>query len=334
MNVLIANTRSGAFFEIATGWKNAFKAGGHKAALWDGNERTWKKFRPDTYIACSSWESKRSFTALRKLNNTKLIVHVDPHSKEKIQVPGGPPIAARPEHIKWTVRQEPDFVFGYGLQEDMERYWAYWNQKCRLKIVGMPNAADSTVYKPMPADPSLVCEIGWVGGYWKYKALNMDKYLMPVVRTLNTTWFGWSGPKGIWKGKATQDQVVKLFNSAKVCPCIVEPHTTRYGIDVPERMFKVSACGALAVLDPFAGVERYFSRDSIVMAKTPQEYFNLCKKYVGMAEEDRKKQAKKMQREVLLKHTYLNRVKNILSQLGYSEEAGKYDNLIKSQVPD
>jgi hypothetical protein len=334
VNILIANTKSGAFFEIATGWKNAFKAGGHQAALWDGTERTWKKYRPDIYIACSSWESKRSLVALRRLHNTKLVVHVDPYSKEKIQVPGGPPIGARQEHIKWTVRQEPDFVFGYGLQEDMERYWIHWRQKHGLKIVGMPNAADSTIYKPRPADPNLACEIGWVGGYWKYKALNMDKYLIPVVRTLDTVWFGWSGPKGIWNGKASQEQVIRLFNSAKVCPCIVEPHTTRYGIDVPERMFKVSACGALAVLDPFIGVERYFSKDSIVMARSPQEYLDLCKKYVAMKKEERRAQAKKMQKAVLLKHTYLNRVQTFLNQLGFSDEANKYDSFITSQVPD
>ena len=328
MNILIANSKSGAFYHIANGWKNAFNAGGHNALLWDGTRGSWERHRPDIYIGCASWP--QDFSKLR--SQTRVAIHVDPYSGETIRVPGGPLIRTRKEYVDWTIKQKPDFVFGYGFQDDMDRYWSYWRNKHGLKIVGMPNAADSTIYKETKKDQTHDCDVGWVGGYWRYKAINLDKYLMPLVNNFKVIWYGWNGPRKIWKGQANQDQVIKLFNSAKICPSVVEPHTTKFGIDVPERMFKVAACGALTILDPFKGIERFFSADSIVLAKNPTDYFRLCKQYIEMREEERKTQARKMKTEVLSKHTYFNRVQVFFRNFGYQEEASRYDELIKSQV--
>lgn len=331
LNVLITNSKSGAFYEIAVGWKNALSAGGHKAELWNGDERTWHNYRPDLFIGDSSW--KQNFFRLRKKYNTKISIHVNPYCSEKIQARGGPLINEPKENIQWTVIQSPDMVFGYGLQEDMDKYWSFWRDKHGIALVGMPNAADSLKYKSADPDPAHKCDIGWVGGYWPYKAQNIDKYLIPVVRKFRAIWYGWSGPKDIWKGKATQQQITKLFNSAKICPSVVEPHTTIYGIDIPERMFKIAACGALVILDPTHGIGRYFSLESVVLASNPKEYHQLCEKYIKMDEIERTKQARKMQREVLQKHTYLNRIQTLLNSLGFNKEAQAYDALIKSQVP-
>jgi hypothetical protein len=323
LTIFITNSKSGAFFEISKGWANAFKQNGHAAIHWDGDPHLWHLYKPDIYIGCSGWKQKIP-PQLKAL----IAIHVNPYCDETIQAQGGPIINENKNAIEWTLSQKPRFVFGYGLQDDMERWWYKWKKNCGIDIVGMPNAADTTIYKPERPTQPLKCDVGWVGGYWGYKAINLDKYLIPVANKYNTIWFGWSGPKGIWRGKATPMQVVNLFNSAKICPCVVEPHTTQYGIDIPERIFKVAACGALTVADPVRGLDRFFNKDILPTASNPAHYMELCEHYIKMDDQKRKEQANKLRHETLKNHTYLNRVQTFLRAFGFINEANEYDQLI------
>lgn len=324
LTVFISNSKSGAFFEIATGWANALKECGHTAVLWGGKASTWRSSPPDIYIGCSGWRQN-----IPSNHSAKIAIHVNPYCDDAVQVSGGPLINDRPEAIRWVAGQKPDLVFGYGLQQDIDKWWIKWKTDLGIKAIGMPNAADAIKYNYInQSNKALECDIGWVGGYWVYKAMNMNKYLIPVVKKHNSVWLGWSGPKGLWKGKATQLQIIQLFHSAKVCPVVVEPHTTKYGIDIPERIFKVAACGALVVADPCYGIDRYFPGDSLVLANSPQNYVDLCNKWVKASDDERVHQARKLQREVLAKHTYFNRIQTLLNALGYKEEASAYNSVI------
>lgn len=323
LTIFITNSKSGAFFEISKGWRNAFAFGGHKAIHWDGNPDVWYQHKPDIYIGCSGWKQK-----LPPKHGAKVAIHVNPFCDATIKVPAGPTINEPKPAIDWTVAQKPDFVFGYGLQDDMNQWWYKWKRDRGIKMVGMPNAADTTIYGPQPPTPELICDVGWVGGYWDYKAINLDKYIVPVAKKFKSIWFGWSGPKGLWRGQATQNKITALFNSAKICPCVVEPHTTAYGIDIPERLFKVAACNALAVSDPFLGLDRYFSPDILPTASDPNHYMELCTRYINMDSTQRKAQAAKLRRVVLAEHTYFNRIRTFLYEFGYYSEADEYDKII------
>lgn len=324
LTVFISNSKSGAFFQIANGWKNALAAAGHNAVMWDGDIATWATHKPDIFIGCSGWRHN----VPRPRGNTRVAIHVNPYCSQQLQVPGGPLINENASARDWVISQKPDVVFGYGLQDDMERWWSGWALH-GFRLLGMPNAADVTIYKPGPVDPALVCDIGWVGGYWPYKAINLDQYLLPVAKKYKTMWYGWSGPANLWRGQAEAGQVVRLFNSARVCPAVVEPHTTLYGIDIPERIFKIAACGALTVSDPFWGFERYFNPKSIPMAKNPQDYADIVASHLSATDEARRTRALELRQEVLAKHTYHHRVQSLLAALGFTVEAAEYNALIK-----
>jgi len=320
LNVLITNSKSGAFFFIANGWVNAFKKAGHNALLWNGDMATWNKVNPDIYIGCSGWRQR--FPRNAKL---KVAIHTNPYCQQKIQVPNGPIINESQDAINWTIAQKPNVVFGYGLQYHMDRYWSGWKRYAH--VVGMPNAADVTKYYPVHANDDI--DVGWVGGYWGYKAINLDRYLIPVAKKFKSKWYGWSGPQGLWSGKVDDEEVVrKLFCSAKVCPVVVEPHTTTYGIDMPERIFKVAACGGLVIADPVNEMERYFTPGSVLVAKDPSEYMRLCEEWIKKPKQDRDEMAKKLTKEVLTKHTYYHRIQTILNALGFSSQATEIDKLI------
>jgi hypothetical protein len=321
LKILITDSGSGAFWQIANGWKNALEAAGHKAELWNGDWKRWYLVDPDIYIGCSGHRKE-------PCEPVKTAIHVNPYCDEIIQVPGGPVINESKEAITWTLDQEPKVVFGYGLQDDMDRWWVHWTKRHGIPVIGMPNAADVTIYKPDQRHDAFVCDIGWVGGYWSYKGRNIDQYLLPVARKYKTLWYGWSGPKDLWRGQISQGDVVRLFNSAKVCPAVVEPHTTAYGIDIPERIFKVAACGALTLSDPFRGWERYFSPGSIPMANNPREYAEMMAAHLGATDEARRARASDLRAQVLTKHTYFHRVQVLLNALGYIAEANEYNNII------
>jgi hypothetical protein len=323
LTIFITNSKSGAFFEIAKGWRNAFQTLGHKTVLWGGDHGTWNNHNPDIYIGCSGWKQ-----TLPKGHKAKIAIHVNPYCDATLQVPGGPQINEGREAINWTIAQKPKFVFGYGLQDDMYQWWYKWKRDHGIDVIGMPNAADVTIYKPGKPNPALVCDVGWVGGYWGYKALNMDKYIVPVARKYKSIWLGWSGPKDLWKGKATQDQICSLFHSAKICPCVVEPHTTEYGIDIPERLFKVAASGALAISDPVHGLERFFDASVLPTATDPDHYMQLCELYIKMDPDARKRQANLLRQAVLRDHTYYSRVRTFLRSFGYYEQTDECDNII------
>ncbi len=320
LTVFITNSKSGAFFEIAKGWRNALASLGHKVILWDGNHSVWVNHKPDIYIGCSGWRQ-----TLPPNHNAQVATHVNPYCDEKIQVPGGPLINESQDAINWTLAQKPKFVFGYGLQDDMNQWWYKWKRNHGIDMVGMPNAADVTIYKPGVPNPALACDVGWVGGYWPYKAINLDKYIVPVARKYKSVWLGWSGPKDLWRGSTTQEDICSLFHSAKICPCVVEPHTTRYGIDMPERIFKVAASGALAISDPVLGIERFFSKDVLPLASNPSHYMQLCGMYIKMDPVARKNQANLLRNEVLRNHTYYNRIRSFLWSFGCYEQVDECD---------
>lgn len=327
LKVLITNSKSGAFHYIASGWVRAFNGCGHDAKLWDGDRATWHKVKPDIFIGCSGW--KQSIPPKHIRGDTKIAIHVNPWCSETIKA-GGPVINEQRAAISWTLAQKPDLVFGYGLQEDINKYWSKWKDQ-GIKAIGMPNAADALLYRRVAKDPAHSVDIGWVGGYWNYKAINLNKYLLPVARKFDTIWYGHSGPKErFYRGKVHgEDLVLKLFSSAKICPAVVEPHTTEYGIDIPERIFKLSAIGAMIISDPVRGLDRYFPNDvGLVVAKNRIEFIELCHKWIKASADDRRKKSDIIKKHVLKHHTYFNRIKRFMSAFGYEDESAAVDRVI------
>ena len=138
---------------------------------------------------------------------------------------------------------------------------------------------------------------------------------MPVFDKLNSQVYGWGGwPKGkpaTYRGGIEDQNVNKVFSSAKVCPSIVEPHTTAFGIDIPERMFKIPLAGGFTVLDPCVGIERFVPKDVFPIAKNPSHYLDLIMYYVK--NDKIREDLKKKQRLAIMKdHTYFSRIQGFL----------------------
>lgn len=291
-----------------------------KAKFWDGkNQKEFLEYDPDLYIGCSGHRQK--IPAKRRC---KVAIHVNPWGT-KLTPLFNVNINETEDAIKWTLNQKPDAVFGYGHQEDEKTYWSKWTN-----WVGIATAGDATIYYPDKQEVDY--KIAFFGGRWGYKGNNIDKWLLPVIKKLNCVaihgWGGWQGIKAYLGPLPKESSGRKFLSSAKVCPCVCEPHTTVYGIDIPERFFKVALCGSLPILDRIPGFNRYC--DNYLMADSPNDYQEMIINFATKEsfEEKRKIKIEKIRKEVLQKHTYHHRMKHLCEKIGFAKMAKKLEERI------
>ena len=329
MKVMVVKPNGGAFSYITRGFINAFNAIGCDARYWSGNADEFASFKPDLYIGSSG---HRQVIPAAFRSSTKIAMHVNPFGKVKLDKVHGVDINETQDAINWTVAQKPNVVFGYGHQDDFSNYWNFWTTKFGLPFVGVPTAGDATLYWPdaQPCD----YDIAYLGGYWQFKGHKLDKWLMPVIKDPGIAimgWGGWGSTPGYRGVLADNDSGRVFLSSAKVGPCISEPHTSIYGIDIPERFFKVALCGILPISDLVPGFNRYYPDGMFVMADNPSDYRSLIVNYARNEDfqQNRVRLAQLIRAHTLKNHTYHTRMKNVCSMLGFSSVVEKFNDAIR-----
>tara|TARA_R110000751_G_scaffold6623_5_gene28186 strand:+ start:2791 stop:3753 length:963 start_codon:yes stop_codon:yes gene_type:complete len=315
MKVLLCNRPGGAFGYISDGWANALRSKGHLVERWDGQPDSWTNFGPDLYVGCSGHKQP----ILKDRGDCKVAVHVNPYGPTSI-----PGINENMGNIEWTVAHKPDVVFGYGHERD-RLLWSYWKQNYGIQWVPMPCAADTTIFKPTTKHQDKDLDIVYLGGRWSYKGQTIDRFLLPALSKAKNDegmsysvrgWGEW--PSGICEGILPEDQSCQFLNRGRIAPCISEQHTQQFGIDVPERAFKVALCGALIIHDPVISVRSFI--ESAIISANAGNFYDLIRHY-HHNEEERQELVKKQQEEILLAHTYHHRVAGLLDSVGYKTEA-------------
>ncbi len=310
MRVLFTHRPGGAYGYISESWMNICKNVGITVSRWDGNAASWDAFDPDLYIGCSG--HKQNVPPNRR---AKVAIHVNPYGPVDMG-----PINEPVDSIKWVTRVAPDAVFGYGFEKD-RHYWSYWSEKLGAKWVPMANAADFTLFNTTYEASQRNIDIVYIGGKWPYKSRSIDAYLLPLFDgRLSYTIGGW----GDWDKKYdvkhyTDFEVPGVLASAKIGPCISEPHTHQYGIDVPERVFKIIMSGTVAIHDNTRSLADQIP--SLIIAGDPNEFRDLCHYWAGVDDATRIKKSNEQRADVLNGHTYAHRLAKMFSELGFQEQA-------------
>jgi len=310
MKVLVCHRPGGAFGYISDSWINALRDKGHTVQRWDGHDHSWHDFSPNLYIGCSGHKQP-----IPHQRSAKIAIHVNPYGPTKIQG-----IAESDENIRWTLNQKPDVVFGYGHEDD-RILWSYWTQKHDIPWVPMPTAGDKTLFH-QSSENDKQYDIVYLGGRWQYKGLIIDAYLIPFLQQSNNYklhgWGDW--PSNICSGILAEDQVNRFLGSGRVGPCISERHTHEYGIDIPERAFKVALCGTLVVHDAVVAIRRMIP--SAIIATNPDQFRNYCLHFAKPENAAERIEVTNRQRnEVLEAHTYHHRMATLFAALGFHTEA-------------
>jgi hypothetical protein len=331
LKILCSNPPGGAFHHITEAWGRTFKQCGHSFKKWDESIKTWEEYEPDLYLGCSGHRQP-----IPKKRSCVIGIHCNPFCRNKLDKVHGTDINESKSAITWVVKQEPDFVFGYGIQSQ-EPLWASYRKLHGIPWYGVATAGDATHYYP-DAVAKYRCDVAYIGGRWTYKSHNIDKYLLPVLRNrkIKSKLFGWGGWEGVGlkysklpgqnRSEDNTEFDRKILSSCKVGPAIAEPHTTIYNIDWPERIFKVPLCGAMTISDPISKFNLYLDPDIFPMAKNPREYAKLVVHYIRY-DEEREKMIEKQREYILSYHTYFERIKIFLKAGGFQSEFYDVDGI-------
>lgn len=231
----------------------------------------------------------------------------------------GYPDLATPAALRRRVLgASPRFLFTIAAESGFG-FYEHWREG-GLPLLSLPLACDTTVYADTaPQDAPPAARIAFVGGYWRYKARQLDPYLQPHAQDLQV-WGYQPWPYGRYGGQLALDHEGALYRRAAVAPVINEPHASAMGIDLNERVFKVLGSGGLAVTDASPAYRDWFGADELLVPRSRDEFHAFVREILsgaGTFDAWRERGA----RAVRHRHTYEARARAFCAAMGVAVTA-------------
>lgn len=321
---------------IAEGYRDAFIDLGHEFHFLVRGEsfsEVYRRVRPDLFFTFIDDEYFDSLdldllTRERAAGRTSVFAFVHPL---KQIAPGLPGMAAAAHKIDAMRRgRYADFYHSYfeeWLMRDFEavtgqRYWK------------LPLAANRLRHYPVEPDPSMSCDVAFVGAYLPEKRQVFDRLLRPLrkryrVRIHGRDWTpvdraaGWIEGRVRWhtgiplrlrRPPLSYFDERVLYSSARISLNFHLDFQARLGADLNERTFRIPACGGFELCDWNQAVRAFFSADEVVMAEGPEDWLAKVD-HLLHADSERERVRRAGLEKVLAQHTYHHRVAAVLQML-------------------
>jgi len=323
------------------GFGNALRAAEHDFVFWRPEDKptfdAFDEFNPDVFIGTTFDLTRSMVKCIQERPNLKVILkgsnwgEIDKEiNKAKF------PVVTVTDTEKRIIEQlkketgKPDFVFCHYHPNRVEQTMAGWRE-IGVEPLGIMNAADVIDYPFGERKEYLASDIAFVGGYWGYKARNLDQTIIPLCETVGKynikIWGNQPWPVPQFLGFTNTEMVKDIYASAKICPSISEPHSNEFGFDVIERPFKILSAGGTLVgdhvsslqHDVFPGIELPFFKKNCLLV----DYIEAVLQ--GEEEIPQKDQDLARQR-VFEEHTYFHRMAYLLEALNQPAEANNLLN--------
>ena len=331
MKILISSDGMHAHYYQRASWLKAFTQCGIQTYLWDCKKiaafDVFDTFEPDIFLG-------QSYNLTRDLIKC---IYERPHLKVGLRAgdwgdfdpdPRFNVLHASQQEIELLskLKEEtgkPDFVHIHYDQDAMDQTHSKYSS-IGIDAKSLIMCADVHEYCDGVYDDSLACDIGFVGGYWPYKGIVIDKYLTPLcdpVGNYNIKIFG-NQPWHVnqYCGIIGDKGVKNLFASAKICPNLSEPHAQQYGFDINERCFKILCAGGFCISDNVESIRKIFKNNGVVFADSPQDFKNKIDYNLDNPNE-RQEIAKAGKKFVLENHSNFHRCAQILSYFNCEAES-------------
>ena len=335
MKILISSDGPHAHYYIRMSWLKVFRAMGHDVQLWHKDEKPafdiFDEFEPDLFMGQTYNLDDALFKCIKCRPHMKVVMRASDwgYMQKGIDLKKYPILVAQEEEKKLLERLKeetgkPDLVHNHYHENWIKVTHNEW-ESIGIRPISLLHGADIFDFYLRPPIKQLQCDIGFVGGYWPYKAINLDKYLINLchpVGKYNIKIFGTSNwPVAQYNGRVSTENVCGLFASATISPNISEPHSQDFGYDIIERPFKILMSGGFCISDYVESmVNDVFTNNEIVFAKTPEEFEKLIKYYINNPEK-RIEHIKAGYNSVVNNHTYFHRISSLLSELGMKDES-------------
>ena len=335
MKILISTDGPHAFHYIRLGLARAFSADGHEVIMWDINKKpvfdAFDEFEPDLFIGQTYNTNRQVVQAIKERPHMKVIMKAGDWGELGKNIGPEYGVLKATDQEKRTILDlyeetaKPDYLYIYYHPAFIKSTHGYWMEH---GIPVLPNmlAADIFDYTDGKHLPEFDCDLCFIGGYWEYKAQNLDRYILKLCENYkyrikifgNAHW-----PVAQYCGPISTNLVKHALASATICPQIHEPHSNVFGFDMSERTFKLLANKCFCISDYVAGLDMLFG-DDIVLVKTPEEFQERIDYFLEHPE-DRQGYINRGYEKVMTEHTYFHRARDIFQNLRLSEHA---NNLI------
>ena len=257
--------------------------------------------------------------------------HTDNWTKEQKQKY---PILIESRQIKEQVQELAEevnigFLHTHYHPDYLDLTHGHWREK-GFKVVSMMNAADTWDYTNGIWREELTSDVLYVGSNWDYKSRNLNKMILPLCNPelgLKIKIFGgggWNVPQ--FMGPADQNIVKDLFKSAAINLAISEPHSTDFGYDVTEKIFKLTSNKSFVISDRVEGLTKIYG-DSVVCVSDANIIETI--KYFLSNPAHRMKYISEAYKITMESQTYFDRVISIFENLNMKYEAS---NVIRGKV--
>lgn len=183
------------------------------------------------------------------------------------------------------------------------------------------------------SEESLKCDYCFTGSYWNdpreiIDILNPEEYPQYKFHIYGENWDTIEKFAPYNKGFANYAMMPKIYANTKIVVDDANRVTKPFG-SVNSRVFDALASGVLVLTNGALGADLTFNR--LMPTYSNAKEFSELLSYYLTHEEERKALVDKLQKEVLSKHTYDNRVDELLEILGYMKPRNSI--IIKTPVP-
>jgi hypothetical protein len=339
MRIIIAHDGSPAHFFDRSAIFKVLQYSGHQPIWWECKQKSvydifaeqgpFDLFYGQTYNLCRATigciENNSAMRVILRAGEWG--IHTDNWTRE---TKSEYPILIESQKIKDLVLKlkdntgKPDFLHTHYHENYLGLTHGHWVEK-GIPVISLKNASDLFDYTNGIWRDEFASNVLYVGSNWEYKSRNLNPFILPLCNPqlkLKIKIFGQSGwGCGQFMGPAPQEIVKHLFKSAAINLAISEPHSTRWGYDITEKIFKLTSNRSFVISDKVEGLTKIYG-DSVICADSPSDLLEKVLYY--LANPDKKmKFIKKAYDITLANHTYFDRCATIFQQYGLDFEVKK-----------
>lgn len=325
---------------IYNGFRNAFLDLGYGFFTFtagDDLEDFLEKNQPDIFLTASHFYYQKflNLGVLEKYRKRGMVVFVkldywnSPIKKTQINEPGG--MKDDRKTVELIRKGKLGDVFFHVVEQEDGRMKGFYEATGK-KWQTIPLAADKILMKNS-FDKKFVSDIAFVGTYLPAKRKFFEEFVFPLGKKYNLKLYGQDWTKKdrilgffqkvgqyfnipflrtLQKPKLQLEDEAKIYSSAKVCINVHEDYQKSFGGDCNERTFKIPLCEGFEISDYVPCMSKYFEiGKEIITVKDKEEWFSKIDYYLDNPQE-KASIIEAGKKKVLEKHTYHNRVKQII----------------------
>jgi len=201
-----------------------------------------------------------------------------------------------------------DFIFTYGGGPPIvDHYRRLGAQNC----YPIYNALDPETHSPVSPDPSLKCDLAFVGHRLPDREQRVEEFFFQAAELAPDLSFilggeGWGGramPANVrWIGHVGSGDHNRINCSARMVLNITRDSMAKVGFSPPTRVFEAAGSGACLITDKWEGIECFFvPNKEILVAVSAKDIVNFLR---DRSEEDAVQIGTAMRDRALKEHTY------------------------------